>query len=104
MSKPRRLSPPPARGRSVCEADRVGVSWFAIPTRPSAPADLPFSRGGEARNVKRFSDARLHAVSSKNMYSEHGFDARMSPPFGQVCQSLIVVWNWMPGSAEAQAA
>ena len=22
----------------------------------------------------------------------------------QVCQSLMVVWNWMPGSAEAQAA
>jgi hypothetical protein len=32
------------------------------------------------------------------MYSEHGFDALMRPVFGQVCQSLIVVSNCMPGS------
>ena len=57
-----------------------------------------------SRNFIRFSEARLHAVSSRNMYSEHGFDARIGPDFGQVCQSLMVVWNWMPGSAEAQAA
>ena len=56
------------------------------------------------RNVIRFSEARLQAVSSRNMYSEHGFDARIGPDFGQVCQSLMVVWNWMPGSADAQAA
>ena len=52
----------------------------------------------------RFIDARLHAVSSRNMYSEHGLEALIGPDCGQVCQSLIVVWNWMPGSAEAQAA
>ena len=52
----------------------------------------------------RFSEARLHAVSSRNMYSEHGFDATMAPPAGQVCQSLIVVWYCRPGSAECQAA
>src|SRR6476619_2852370 len=56
------------------------------------------------RKFMRFSDARLQAVSSRNMYSEHGFEARIGPDFGQVCQSLMVVWNWMPGSAEAQAA
>jgi hypothetical protein len=38
------------------------------------------------------------------MYSEHGLEARIGPLLGQVCQSLMVVWNWMPGSAEAQAA
>jgi len=38
------------------------------------------------------------------MYSEHGLEARISPSAGQLCQSLIVVWNWMPGSAQAQAA
>src|SRR6476659_11355136 len=58
----------------------------------------------ERRKFMRFSDARLQAVSSRNMYSEHGLDARIGPDFGQVCQSLMVVWNWMPGSAEAQAA
>ena len=43
-------------------------------------------------------------MSSRNMYSEHGLEARIGPPAGQVCQSLTVVWNWMPGSAQAQAA
>ena len=57
-----------------------------------------------SRNCSRLSEARLQAVSSRNMYSEHGLEARISPDAGQVCQSLMVVWNWMPGSAEAQAA
>src|SRR4029077_9462597 len=56
------------------------------------------------RNAIRLSEARLQAVSSRNIYSEHGFDALISPDAGQVCQSLIVVWNWMPGSAHAHAA
>ena len=47
----------------------------------------------------RLSDARLQAVSSRNMYSEHGLEARIGPDAGQVCQSLMVVSNWMPGSA-----
>src|ERR1700691_4691160 len=55
-------------------------------------------------NASRFSEARLHAVSSRNMYSEHGFDATIGPEAGQVCQSLMLVWNCRPGSAEAQAA
>src|ERR687898_2181984 len=55
-------------------------------------------------NASRLSDARLQAVSSRNMYSEHGFEARIGPEFGQVCQSLTVVWNCRPGSAQAQAA
>src|SRR5512145_1933254 len=52
----------------------------------------------------RFRDARLHAVSSRNMYSEQGLLALMRPSFGQVCHSLIVVSNCNPGSAEAHAA
>ncbi len=63
--------------------------------------DAQFRGGG---TVSRFSDARLQAVSSRNMYSEQGFDAMIGPDAGQVCQSLIVVWYWMPGSADAQAA
>ena len=35
---------------------------------------------------------------------EHGFDALIRPVFGHVCQSLIVVSYWMPGSAQRQAA
>src|SRR5205823_4413930 len=57
-----------------------------------------------SRNASKFIDARLHAVSSRNMYSEHGLDAMIGPDAGQVCQSLMVVWNCRPGSAEAQAA
>ena len=52
----------------------------------------------------RLSDARLHALSSMDMYSEHGFDALMRPVFGSVCQVLIVVSYWTPGSAHSQAA
>src|SRR5436305_14208434 len=54
--------------------------------------------------ASRFIDARLQAVSSRNMYSEHGFEARIGPVAGQVCQSLTVVWYCRPGSAQAQAA
>ena len=61
---------------------------------------LPFSR----RKLMRLSEARLHAVSSRNMYSEHGLEALMRPLAGQVCHSLMVVSNCTPGSADAQAA
>src|SRR5436190_553141 len=72
---------------------------------PSNPPPLVGEgREGALRNVSRLIDARLHAVSSRNMYSEHGFDARIGPDAGQVCQSFTVVWNWRPGSADAQAA
>src|SRR5258705_12801094 len=57
-----------------------------------------------SRKASRLSDARLQAVSSRNMYSEHGFEARIGPDAGQVCQSLMLVWNCRPGSADAQAA
>src|SRR5437868_3425863 len=57
-----------------------------------------------SRNAKRFIDARLQAVSSRNMYSEHGLLAMIGPDAGQVCQSLMVEWNCRPGSAQAQAA
>src|SRR3954469_11388637 len=55
-------------------------------------------------NCIRFSDARLQAVSSRNMYSEHGLEARIGPAAGAVCQSFMVVLKGSPGSAEAQAA
>src|SRR5690625_778393 len=56
------------------------------------------------RKVIRFSDARLQAVSSRNMYSEQGFDALIRPDAGQVCHSLMVVSYCTPGSADDQAA
>src|SRR6266508_4992639 len=56
------------------------------------------------RNFIRFSEARLHALSSMDMYSLHGFEALIRPVFGSVCQLLIVVSYWTPGSAHCQAA
>src|SRR5215203_3687298 len=52
----------------------------------------------------RLSEARLHELLSRLMYSEHGLDALMRPVSGLVCQSLIVSSYWMPGSAHSQAA
>src|SRR5213594_3438705 len=52
----------------------------------------------------RFSDARLHALSSIDMYSEHGLDALIRLVFGSVCHLLIVVSYWTPGSAQRHAA
>src|SRR3954452_25625123 len=57
-----------------------------------------------SRKASRFIDARLQAVSSRNMYSEHGLLPRIGPDAGQVCQSFTVVWYCKPGSAQAQAA
>src|SRR3954469_14147885 len=56
------------------------------------------------RNFIRFSDARLHELLSRLMYSEHGLDALIRPVSGLVCQSLMVSSYWMPGSAHSQAA
>ena len=55
------------------------------------------------RNFIRLMLARLQAVSSRNMYSEHGLLALIRPEFGQVCQRLIVVSYCTPGSPQAQA-
>ena len=46
----------------------------------------------------------MHAESSIDMYSEHGFDALMRPVFGSVCHELIVVSYCTPGSAHFHAA
>src|SRR5580658_84094 len=64
---------------------------------------LPFAARGE-RNLIRLTDAKLHAESSRNMYSEQGLLARMGAVFGQVCQRLMVVSYCTPGSAHPHAA
>ncbi len=46
----------------------------------------------------RLSDARLQAESSRYMYSLQGLLALIRPEFAEVCQSLMVVSYWMPGS------
>src|SRR5574340_222556 len=49
-------------------------------------------------NFIRFSEARLHAESSANMYSEQGFDALIRMVALQGFQRFTVVSNCMPGS------
>src|SRR6185503_8837178 len=52
----------------------------------------------------RLSEARLHAVSSRNIYSEQGLEALIRPSSGHVCHSLMVVSYCVPGSAQIHAA
>ena len=82
---------------------RFRARWSTAARHARSDVDVEAARP-PSRNCIRFSEARLHAVSSRNMYSEHGLEARIGPDAGQVCQSLMVVWNWMPGSADSQAA
>src|SRR3989304_371970 len=62
-------------------------------------SNVPSSR----RNFIRLILARWQAVSSRNMYSEHGLEALIRPAFGQVCQRLIVLSYCTPGSPQLHA-
>src|ERR1044072_1047259 len=66
----------------------------------SSTSKEPSSR----RNFIRLSEARLQAESSTCMYSEQGVEALIRPDSGQVCQRLMIVSYWTPGSAQRQAA
>src|SRR5579862_7616108 len=68
--------------------------------RNASTSNVPF----EFRNFIRLSEARLQAVSARNIYSEHGFEALMRAVFLEVCQRLIVVSYCMPGSPHCQVA
>ena len=54
--------------------------------------------------MRRFSEARLQAESSRYMYSLQGFEALMRAVPADVCQALTVVSNCSPGSPHCQAA
>src|SRR6267378_8574239 len=71
----------------------ISTAW-----RKDSTSKEPF----EFRYFIRLSDARLHAVSSRNMYSEQGFDALMRAVFLQVCQRFTVVSYCIPGSPQCQ--
>ncbi len=78
----------------------IAISTMLTACRKAVMSNSPSGR----RNFIRFSDARLQAESSRNMYSEHGFEALIGPVFLQVCQSLTVVSNCRPGSPQTCAA
>src|SRR3954471_18420472 len=86
------------------EDGETTISWARITTSTACSNDATSKVPSGRRNFMRLSDARLHAESSTCMYSEQGLEALMRPETGQVCQSLIVVSYWTPGSAQRQAA
>src|SRR5579862_9871527 len=59
---------------------------------------------GATTNLRRLSDARLQAESSRYMYSLQGLEALMRAVPDEVCQSLMVVSYCRPGSPHCQAA
>src|SRR5690242_17161282 len=67
----------------------VSTAW-----RKASTSNWPFG----PRNLPRLSDDRLQAESSRNMYSEHGFEALIRAVFLHGCQRFTVVSNCMPGS------
>src|SRR5438552_1442025 len=118
MSSAPRLAKPRPSGRNAYEFSAIfWVGYFELSTMISiavlviATAFLkasmsnstsapPEAEGANRWNLRRFSDARLHAESSRNMYSEHGFDALIGAVFFDVCHRLIVVSYCIPGSPQ----
>src|ERR671916_864912 len=95
------VSPIGAVGKS---AKQIEMS-MAVMTSSTARTKFFASKVPSARrNFMRLSEARLHELLSRLMYSEHGLDALMRPVSGLVCQSLMVSSYWMPGSAHSHAA
>src|SRR5881275_3200755 len=80
------------------------ISWARNVTSQACSYASTSSSPSSRRNFIRLSDARLHAESSIDMYSLHGFEALMRPVFGSVCHELIVVSYCTPGSAQRHDA
>src|SRR5882724_3652974 len=114
MRRVTRLAWPRPRGRKSCEFCAIvavgydekstRISCAMKKTRTACRYPSTSNEPSSPRNFVRLSDARLHAVSSRNMYSLHGLDALMRPVFGQVCHRLMVLSYCTPGSAQPHAA
>src|SRR6185369_7443556 len=85
------------------EANPTMISCAVIVTSTAFRKDSISKRPSLSANFMRFSDARLHAESSRNMYSEHGFDALIGAVFFEVCQRFTVVSYCIPGSPQMYA-
>src|SRR3954470_10605538 len=77
------------------------MSCAVMKMRQAARNPLASNVPSSRRNFMRLIDARLHAESSRNMYSEHGFEELIGAVFGQVCQRWIVSSYCMPGSPQS---
>jgi hypothetical protein len=86
------------------DASSTSISW-AEKTMSTAWRNLSTSKPPSSfANFIRFSEARLQAESSTNMYSEQGLDALIRCVDLHGFQRLIVVSYWIPGSPQIQAA
>src|SRR5712691_10339737 len=110
---PRFAYPKPSWRNAFAFRSISGVGYDELPTAISCARNMTStacvkastsSSPSSRRNFIRFSEARLQALSSMDMYSLHGLDALIRDVFGSVCQLLIVVSYWTPGSAHCQAA
>src|SRR5439155_5478769 len=79
------------------------ISWAVIVISTAFRKDSISNRPFLSTNFIKFSDARLQAESSKNMYSEHGLEALIGAVFFAVCHRLMVVSYCMPGSPQTYA-
>src|SRR4026207_1290827 len=79
------------------------ISCAVIVTSTALRNDSISNRPSLSANFIKFSDARLHAESSRNIYSEHGLEALIGAVFFDVCQRLIVVSYCIPGSPQMKA-
>src|SRR5215468_2973314 len=79
------------------------ISCAVIVTSTAFRNDSISNRPSLSANFIRFSEARLHAESSRNMYSEQGLEALIGAVFFDVCQRLIVVSYCIPGSPQMYA-
>src|SRR5215831_5881676 len=79
------------------------ISWAVMVTSTALRKAVTSNRPSLSANFIRFREARLHAESSRNMYSEQGFEALIGAVFFDVCQRLIVVSYCIPGSPQTYA-
>src|SRR5579884_705012 len=78
----------------------IAVITTSIAWRYPAISNVPAG----VTNLSRLKLDRLQAELSRNMYSEHGFEALMRAVFFEVCQRLMVESYCMPGSPHCQVA
>ncbi len=76
------------------------ISMAVIITETACLNDSTSNLPSGVLNFMRFMLARLQALSSRCIYSEHGLLALILPEFGHVCQLLMVVSNCRPGSPQ----
>src|SRR5215475_14606477 len=79
------------------------TSCAVIVTSTALRNDSISNRPSLSANFNKFSDARLHAESSRNIYSEQGLEALIGAVFFDVCHRLTVVSYCIPGSPQIYA-